>query len=293
VIDLPSVFLAIPTMSNRVTIQIAAFMDALRLASLQPDTAFNYEYAIENGRAPVEYARNLLVGSFLRSSCDRMLFVDEDMIPESNVVRLVYSDADITVARIYKFDHADPVKGVQVGLGLCAMSKKPNGLYAPILADIGSPAIQECDAAGTACMMIRRRVLEDRRLWSDNVYTTADGKTIDGNEMPESGDFAPAVFRFRRSVNGCGIMGEDVDFCERAKRLGYSIKVDLNAVCGHFKEINIDEAGYLVHESLKRAVGGIKLEDGRIVKLDLSDAIKYTQRPPYDKMVRSEMGVVK
>lgn len=278
---------AIPTMSNRVTVQVLGLLDAMRQGSLDPDSAFEIHFQIEVGKAPVEYARNVLCGAFLRSDCEKLFFIDEDMIPEASVVRLLHSDADIAAARMYKFDHPNPLEGKTVGLGLCAMTRKANGMYQPKTPELGESAIQECDAVGTGCTVIQRHVIEDRRLWTDNVYTTADGVIIDGNVPPETGDYAPAIFRYQRGPSGVGIMGEDVDFCERAKALGYSIAVDLNAICGHFKSINVDQAGYLAQETLKRAVAGIVLEDGRTIQVDIAAAVKASQRPPIDKAVHA------
>jgi hypothetical protein len=280
--------LAVPTMTNRITIQIAGLLDSLRQAAMDSEHAIDLKFCISHGHSPVEYARNLLCGAFLRTECDKLWFIDEDMLPEPTVVRLLYSDADIISARMYKFDHPNPEKGKTVGLGLCAMMKQKNGLYGPLLPSIGDPCVQDVDAVGTACTVINRKVIEDRRLWSDNVYTKADGVTEDGN-VDIGGDYAPAVFRFPRAANGMGIMGEDIDFCERAKALGYTVKVDLNAACGHFKSIDIDQTGYLAQETLRRAIEGIHLEDGSVVSTDLKSVLK----PHLDKMVRSEMAVVK
>lgn len=268
-------------MTNRITIQIHGLLDALRQGSMDDDSAIDLKFVVSHGHSPVEYARNIMCGQFLRSECDKLWFIDEDMLPESSVVRLLHSDADIIAARMYKFDHPNPEAGKTVGLGLCAMMKAKNGLYQPVLPSLGDPAIQDCDAVGTGCTVIARRVLEDRRMWSDNIYTKADGVTEDGNVDPGRGDYAPYIFRFRRAPNGMGIMGEDIDFCERAKALGYSIKVDLNAGCGHFKPIDIDQAGYLAQETLKRAVSGIRLEDGSVVSAD----IKSVLMPHRDKMI--------
>jgi hypothetical protein len=214
-------------------------------------------------------------------------FIDEDMLPNPNCIRLLNSDADIIAARMYKFDHPNPTKGMEVGLGLCAMTLVPSGLYRQMLPEIGSPAIQECDVVGTGCTVIRRHVVEDRRLWEPNVYKPVDGPEVDGNLMPPEGDYAPNIFQYRRGPNGIGIMGEDVDFCERARALGYKIHVDLNAECGHFKPIDIDQAGYLAQKTLQRALNGIKLEDGRVIKADLTDVLKDVAKPPADKMIHA------
>ena len=284
-----SVFVAIPTMTNRITIQIAALLDALRQGSTEADSEFDLKFQIEMGKSPVEYARNVLCGAFLKTDCDKLWFIDEDMLPYASVVRLIHSEADIACARMYKFDHPNPDKKVDVGLGLCAMTKAPNGMYSPLMPEVGAPAVQRCDAVGTGCTVIARRVIEDRRLWSDNVYSTLDGKTIDGNVPTDDGDFAPAIFRHPRAPNGMGLVGEDIEFCERARSLGYTIEVDLNAVCGHFKSIDIDQAGFLAQKTVERVFAGLQLEDGRVLKADL----KASLTPPVDKSIHTGEVMVK
>ena len=284
--------LAIPTMTNRVTIQIVGLLDALRRGSMDDDSSFDLQYCIEMGKAPVEYARNVLCGAFLRTQCDKLWFIDEDMLPEASVARLLQSDADIICARMYKFDHPNPDEGKTVGLGLCAMNKNDRGLYSPLMPSVGEASVQDVDVVGTGCTVIARHVIEDRRLWSTNVFTTMDGKTIDGNIPPEKGDYAPNIFRTVRAPNGAGLAGEDVDFCRRAKALGYTVKVDLNAVCGHFKSIDVDQAGFLAQETVSRVLGGLNLADGSVLKADLS-AIKAVGGPTVDKMIQSSDSLAK
>lgn len=262
------VMVAIPTMTNRITIQITGLLDALRLSSFDADSIYGVQFSLITGYSPVEFARNTMVGHFLRSDCEKLWFIDEDMLPEASTVRLLHSDADIICARMYKFDHPNPERGTNVGLGLCAMMESENKLYRPLMPSIGEASVQDCDAVGTGCTVIARRVLEDRRLWAPNVYSEVGKEPVDGNVDPGTGDWAPNVFRTHRAPNGKGIMGEDIDFSRRAKALGYTVKVDLNAVCGHFKSIDVDQAGFLAQETVKRVLNGVKLEDGRIMKLD-------------------------
>jgi hypothetical protein len=280
-----SVMLAVPTMTNRITIQIAGFLDALRQQARDPDTNAEVHFMLEMGRSPVELARNVLCGHFLQSHCDALWFIDEDMMPEGSAARLLRSAADITCARMYKFDHPNSKEGRDVGLGLCAFDRTGT-LYRPLNPEIGSPSIQECDAVGTGCTIIKRHVIEDRRLWRDNTYTDRNGNVVDGNVMIPGADFAPNIFKTHRAPNGHGITGEDIDFCERAKHLGYSIAVDLNAVCGHFKSIDIDQAGFLAQQTVKRVFAGMQLDGGEVLKADSMGNIKRFDGPPADKSVR-------
>ena len=283
------VMLGIPTMSNRITIQLAGILEAMRHSEKDSESEFDFKFLMEMGRSPVEYARNVLVGQFLRTDCEKLWFMDEDMLPTSSVARLLYSDADIIAARMYKFDHPNPDAGTQVGLGLCAMTKASNGLFSPLMPSVGENSVQNCDAVGTGCTVITRRVLEDRRLWFPNIVAEINKPVVDGNVDCGTGDYAPAIFRTQRAPNGKGIMGEDIDFCVRAKALGYSIQVDLNAVCGHFKTIDVDQAGFLAQETVKRVLSGISTADGKVFKLDPNTAFgeKALSYPSLDKSAPS------
>ena len=283
------VMLGVPTMTNRVTIQVAGIIEAMRQSVGVGDTEFEFKYILEMGRAPVEYARNVIVGHFLRSDFDKLWFMDEDMLPQSSTVRLLHSDADIIAARMYKFDHPNPDIGVSVGLGLCAMKESPNGMFSPVMPSLGENAVQDCDAVGTGCTVISRRVLEDRRLWFPNTVREISKPEVDGNIDTGMGEYAPAIFRTQRAPNGKGIMGEDIDFCKRAKALGYTIKVDLNAVCGHFKHIDIDQAGFLAQETVSRVLSGVTTEDGRVFKFEP----KAVHAPYFDKAIHAGQSTVK
>lgn len=264
------VMVGIPTMTNRITIQIQRFLDLLRVASFE-DPDFGLQISIQYGKTPVEFARNVICGDFLRSDCDKLLFIDEDMIPLDSVARLFHAEADITCAQMYTFDHSNPEKQISVGLKLCAMKEDGTGKFRPLIPPPGCQAVQDVDVCGTGCTLIHRRVLEDRRMWLPNVFEGLDGKEVDGNEDAGSGDYAPAIFRWLRAPSGMSIIGEDFDFCTRAKALGYSVQVDLNARCGHFKAINIDEAGDLAAQVTTRAMRGMQA-DGKVFQYVMRDA---------------------
>ena len=87
-----------------------------------------------------------------------------------------------------------------------------------------NPADSHAPIVGTGYALITRRVLEDKRMW------LAPGPTD-----------IPPVFQVRRSSNGQVLATEDVDFCERAFALGYSIFLDVDAKSGHVKTFDITE----------------------------------------------------
>ena len=253
------IFVAVPTIDNRVTLGLNEFIIILERASRADDNPFIFSFRGVNGFSPVEYARNYLVGEFLKSDADSLWFIDADMLPDESAARLLYVEADICAGRMFRFDHKNPAidTSKHPGVALCAMQRiEKTGKYAPLVPMVGDAAVQEVDAVGTGSMIIRRRVLEDRRMWFDGTYFGLTGEPADLYD--EEGDvrYAPAVFRFPRKPNGQPIIGEDLDFCYRAKSLGYTIKVDIEAKFGHHKTVDLDQVVELAYVASTRAVEG-------------------------------------
>jgi hypothetical protein len=115
--------------------------------------------------------------------------------------------------------------------------------------------VQEIDAAGAACLLVRRRVLEDRRMWLPTAYATADGHARDLGDEMEDPEWAPPVFRCWRKPNGHIYRGEDIDFVWRARQLGYTARVHLGAVFGHVKRIDLNQVGELWARQIEGRLG--------------------------------------
>jgi hypothetical protein len=81
--------------------------------------------------------------------------------------------------------------------------------------------------------VIRREVLED------------PGMRLGDDSHCDS----PAIFRTPLDLNGKTLSTEDIDFCERAKKLGYSVKVKLDVVGGHRKLVDLNVLWHTIESS--------------------------------------------
>lgn len=216
-----------------------------------------YEFSVltNHFQRPVEYARNLLVRDFLRSPADVLWFIDADMIPRESVFRVfeALEGADMACGRAHSYqDEIDKPGGV-TGIKVEARTKNAHDdLFTNIVPSADSPEIQNVDACGGACLLIKRHVLEDKRLLLPTTYLDGDGSERDQNDMQDRDDWAPAIFRTLYAPNGKLIRGEDIDFTYRATQLGYTLRAHLGAEIGHFKTIDIDGVERAARQALMR-----------------------------------------
>jgi hypothetical protein len=100
----------------------------------------------------------------------------------------------------------------------------------------------ERDAAGTGMMIIARRVFEDPRMKYPREYMTFTGRATTLRDCDPDGWFLN-----RHKPNGAYEATEDIDFCYRAKKLGYRLMVDYGVKSGHIKQVDVlDIAKYSV-----------------------------------------------
>lgn len=206
-------------------------MSQLVEGSLHPDSRFRFQRVWSEGARPVDYARNLMVQKFLASDCDRLWFMDADTVPPPDVVKLLNVDADIVSGVTPTWGNQFANEPPAPGYTIYAYDETQRGmLHRPVYND----GIEDVDGVGTAMMLIKRHVLEDRRLWQHPGYIAFDGTPSEIGD-----DDAPPVFREVRKPNGQLDISEDLDFCFRAKRLGYRIAVHHGAKCHHHKRVDV------------------------------------------------------
>lgn len=206
--------LAIPTLDGRVPHQI------LELACQV--TAMGHMVLTVPAHYPREWAKNRCVQTFLSGNHDRLLICDGDMTPSieawDSVMALLDDGFDAAVAR-------------------CLIGKKDAGAYAPMPAiyELAEDRYQpvdkagEVDGIGGAFTAYTRRLLADERLW-----------------VAER-----SVFRNVLEPDGRISWSEDLDFCYRAKELGYRFAASPERV-GHLKTVDLD----LVENSIEQARRG-------------------------------------
>lgn len=225
-----TIMLAIPNL-NWVASSLAASMVKLERASHAEGSRYRFQFMWVTGAKPCDYARNLIVKYFLMSDCTRLWFMDSDTMPPKDFTRLLLIDADIVSGVTPTWGNNNSAEPPSPNLTVFRYSKKDKGLYHSEFYEDG---IEEVDAVGTAMMIIKRHVLEDRRMWLDPTYIAFDGEPCSlGLDDP------PPIFREVRKPNGAMNMTEDCDFCLRAKKIGYTIKVDHGIKCGHWKEVDV------------------------------------------------------
>jgi hypothetical protein len=140
------------------------------------------------------------------SEATHIFWLDDDMVvPPTAIIQLLRDDQPI-VGGLY-FGRQPP--------HLPIVYRHVEGNQWIPITEFG-PGMQEADAVGFGCMMVRREVLEKM-------------------QRP--------YFEFSDK------MGEDMYFCEEAKKLGYQILVDADVLCTHLAVTEITRAHYEAHKA--------------------------------------------
>jgi len=219
------IVLAIPSLRGSCPLALADWVARLTANNANDDVPFGFSLLTVQFKSPFEYARNVAVGEFLQTDGDRLWFVDDDMIPyPGRSELLLQSDADIVVGGYIR---AGAKKDFTIGLDVLLMeeAQKPNGEATyKSLPYRDEKEFFDVAAGGTGCMLIRRRVLEDPRMLLPTRYVDWRGIERDLFDAPGDSLVAPPVFRTLRKPNGDTDLGEDIDFCRRARALGYTLR---------------------------------------------------------------------
>jgi hypothetical protein len=243
--DLPGLFIAIPSLSGTTTGGLMEFVSTLQVMSLTGKLPFTVQFQVQAGTSPVEYARNRLVRTFLEHTrAEYLWFIDDDMVPTPSSLAMLFVDADLVAGRAFAWQHR-PGGVPRYFISAFRASTRTPVEFSTVTAAGPDDLIQEIDAAGAACLLIRRRVLEDRRMWLPTAYTTPEGDAHDLAGECGDEEWAPPVFQCWRKPSGQVYRGEDIDFVWRARQLGYVARVHLGAVFGHVKPIDLEQVGQL------------------------------------------------
>jgi len=232
------VFLVVPSISGMVTTHIAHFFSVAQKMNATADHPFVYSVGTVEGIRGYALARNNIAQQFLASECDILWMIDDDIAPEANAFDLLKSDADIvapmmpTLTYDYnmqtkKLNYTEEFAAFRFG-DLNDLTTKAHAKDA-----LGSGVV-EVDAVGFGCTVIKGHVMRDRRMRESGTYLRQDGKVYELQETDP-----PPIFHSRMMPNGVCALSEDVDFCLRARKLGYSVKLDTNIEVGHKKSLDI------------------------------------------------------
>lgn len=224
------------------------------------------------GDAFVAHSRNTCVDAFLRTTCEWMLTIDDDMVvpfghSEWFKTHTRFEDFPEWALKLNALDRLMSHRKTLVGA--LYFGRHPNG---PPVYNEGSMTPQEAAYArrapydlvkptrwvGTGCMLIHRSVFEDIEKKFPRLARGPDGKgghwftsteaslvdriqtlrdqlqsgPLDGNKAYAAMSGLESLLARAKDENSLGV-GEDVSFCLRAAVAGHQPHVDMGLVCGH------------------------------------------------------------
>lgn len=223
------VFIGIPSFSNHVNLSLLQMAWELPFVSADPSTKYEFHLHADGGQRPQDLCRNRITGAFLKSNCDVLLMIDDDMIQKGwRTMRLLDTpDYDICAPIQLMFHPINVEAGRdKAAIYPCAFTQSEEQAKANQMSPVYPTGELECtevDAVGSGCIAIRRHVLENEKM------------------LLAPGYDPPAMWASQYEPNWVRYQGLDINFCLRAKALGYTIKVNWNAEIGHNKDVDLNE----------------------------------------------------
>lgn len=239
--DRKHVLIAVPTVNNQVSDGLAAMFSAAHARNMM-DTGWKFTTTSLNGLKGYGRARNGIAKEFLAGPWDYLWMFDQDMVPPANIWDLLKTDTDIIAPLLptlrLNIDHSIGRIGFLLPICACIYTDLDD-LSTREGVDISRGGVLDVDGVGFGCVLIKRKVLEDKSLWYDSTWTRLDGTT-----KTLQPDDPPPIFRFHTKPNGDCDCGEDFGFCWKARKAGYSVKLDTRIFLGHLKWVDL---GNLFH----------------------------------------------
>ena len=157
---------------------------------------------------PMMFHRNHIVNQFLKTDCEYLLWIDDDVVPPPNAIeKMIAHDVDAVSALCFctRPDDYGLVRPYPV-----AMKNADNGEF---LIHFPTMPLEEIDACGGGCVLVKRAVYEHPEM--KNPYQ---------HQMKENGE-----------------MGMTCDFAiwRRAKKLGFKLFLDATVPCSHIRELDL------------------------------------------------------
>ena len=224
------------------------------------------------GDAFIAHSRNSCVDAFLKTQCDWLLTIDDDMIVPFGHAEWfkMHTRFDDFPEKFLGLNALDRLMSHQKTLvGALYFGRHHNG---PPVYNEGAMTPQEAAFArraphdlvkptrwvGTGCMLVHRSVFEDIEKKFPRLARGADGKggqwftsteasvverlhtlrdqlqsgPLDGNKAYAAMAGLEDLIARTKAENTLGV-GEDVSFCLRAAAAGHQAYVDMGLVCGH------------------------------------------------------------
>ncbi len=181
---------------------------------------------------PGVHNRAQITERFLESDFDYLMMIDCGVVPPVNILNLVLCDVPIVTPLIHIFGGKEivplalkaPKKGKEKDEDFLSratgispeLSREDEittyGVIGQAEGEKINEGLVEVDAIGTGCILIKRQVLEDLKPAFWDVFDPETGKRT---------------------------LGQDLNFCRRAKELGYKVYVHFGYKASHISPIDI------------------------------------------------------
>lgn len=246
-----SVLAVVPSLRRFVTAGISRFSAEA--------TKRGVSYVTFEGIKGYALARNMIAAYFLRHPhFERLWMIDDDIDPTSpECFEMLDVDADIVAPRM---PISQVVRNQNEGtlqwsfISAAYRLGDLDDLNTMALAELPDTGVAQVDAVGMGCTLIKRRVLEDPRMRDGTAFTRRDGSHHDTSEI--DGPEIPSIFSYRTAPNGVCELGEDVDFCYRARKLGYTVAVYCDLVVGHLHQQDARDL-YLIDRQMRGSLATV------------------------------------
>lgn len=214
------IYLAIIT-TGKIDFELVEWL--IRQIDLSNDPNCSYELSkidISVGK-PLSVNANHVIKKFLKSDCERLMLLDDDVTPPTETIQMLFDDnKEIVGARVlFSQPHFD---GPMSCAGMFEGENKPYRIIDTISGLDKEDPVHKVDFLGFACVMIKRKVFDKIKApWFNQKFSK------DGSEL---------------------LKGTDTKFCERARAKKIGIYCDLRLLTGQKVEMNLAE---VVHKMLK------------------------------------------
>jgi hypothetical protein len=165
---------------------------------------------------PIEDNRNRIVQNFLKTDCEWLVQIDDDIVPPLNYLDLILYNKDIITGVCYAYRQDSLVP-------LILKRSKKNELWENFECN-SEEGLIEVDSVGTGAIIINRRVFTDK--------------------------LKNHPFESIWNEDGTRKKGLDLYFCEKAKAEGFEVWCHLKYVCSHIVDMDLAEVskGFIVRE---------------------------------------------
>jgi hypothetical protein len=194
------VFIGIPSFRSQMHVQLSGRIH-------EWGCKYDIQVAYARGATPLHAARNLLVELFLKTDCEYLFFIDDDVVPPSDALdELIEADKDIIMPLTLMIKPITEEAAVPVPQSMRNHDPTKEG-YKPCW----GTGIEEVDTIGGAAFFVKRKVFEEK----------------------------PYKFRFEYYPNGRRKKGADVAFSEDMRARGYKLYAHYDLPCQHIRQVDL------------------------------------------------------